>query len=81
LLAESALGSGIEVGILLFDESELVKAIEPAAAKEQLDKLETLALTYQSQSRGVLDARAAPSPLPSLAGVPKLLGERIGTFL
>ncbi len=49
LLTESAEGSETSVGILVYNETEIVLPIKPASAEEQLQNLRTLAFTLRSQ--------------------------------
>jgi len=81
LLTASAVGSGNSVGIWFYNETEVVKAIEPAKAKEQLNKFANLALAPQAQPGEGLAAHATPPTSSSLAGLGQLLGERMTNFL
>ena len=81
LLADLAVGSGHQVGIWLFNETEIVKSIEPAKAKEQLNKFASLALAPQAQPGEGLVAHATPRTSSSLPALGQLLGKRMTDFL
>jgi uncharacterized protein (DUF58 family) len=79
LLVESAAVSGNRVGISIYDETELVASMEPAAAKEQFAGLRGLSLTFGVEAVGVEPAAGIPPPRTLLHGKPA--GERLATFL
>ena len=81
LLADLAVGSGQQVGLWLFNETEIVKAIEPAKAKEQLNKFASLALAPEAQPGEGLAAHATPRTSSSLPALGQLLGKRMTDFL
>jgi uncharacterized protein (DUF58 family) len=79
LLVESAAVSGNRVGISIYDETELVASMEPAAAKEQLAGLRGWALTLGVETVGVEPAAGIPPPRTMPHHKPA--GERLATFL
>ncbi len=50
LLTELAIGSGSRVGILIYNETEIVRTIKPTMAEEQLAPLQALAMSLQAQT-------------------------------
>ncbi len=81
LLTESAVGSEARVGILVYNETEIVNTIKPASAEEQLLNLRTLAFTLRSQE--VIEKFATPirpprAPWWTTLTVPRLEG--LATF-
>ena len=81
LLTDLAIGSGHQVGMWLFNETEIVKAIEPAKAKEQLNKFAGLALVPQAHPGEGLAAHATSRTSSSLPGLGQMLGRRMTDFL
>ncbi len=81
LLTESAVRSETSVGILVYNETEIVLSIKPASAEEQLQNLRKLALTLRSQE--AIEEFATPirpprAPWWTTLTVPRL--ERLATF-
>jgi len=62
LLVESAVGSADRVGILMYDESRIVKAMKPERPEQQLASLRELALSHLPQDQVEKPARQAPAP-------------------
>jgi uncharacterized protein (DUF58 family) len=82
LLIESAALSGNRVGISVYDENDVVRAMKPAAANERLVDLRDLALTLRAHVETMEPAARTPSPRVLLLGKPVLAGgERLTTFL
>ncbi len=50
LLTESAVGSEVSVGLWVYNEIEIIKAMKPASAEEQLLNLRTLAFRLRSEA-------------------------------
>jgi len=80
LLVESAVGSADRVGILVYDESRIVKAVKPERAEQQLARLRELALTLPPQVLGEKPAGQAPAPFwNGEKGPPRV--EPLATFI
>ena len=80
LLVESAVGSADRVGILVYDESRIVKAMKPERAEQQLCSLRELALSHLPQTPLEKPARQAPAPFwNSEKGPPRV--EPLATFI
>ena len=62
LLVESAAGSADRVGILMYDESRIVKAMKPERAEQQLRSLREFAPSHLPQAQVEKPARQAPAP-------------------
>jgi uncharacterized protein (DUF58 family) len=82
LLTESVVGSGNRVGIWVYNETEIVKAMKPAMAEEQLVNLRDLALTVGGQTINEEPATRVPLPRASWPGTLSLPhGEGVARFL
>jgi len=62
LLVESAMGSADRIGILVYEESRIVKAVKPERAEQQLASLRELALSLLPQAPREKTARQARAP-------------------
>jgi uncharacterized protein (DUF58 family) len=77
LLTESAAGSENRVGIWIFNENEVSKAVHPATAEKQLVSLRELGLAIRPQDAiNELPSRIPP-PRASLETPSLILGERL----
>jgi len=82
LLTESVVGSGNRVGIWVYDETEIVRAIKPAIAEEQQLNLRELALTLRTQAANEESVTRVPRLRASWPGKPNLpSGKRAAPFL
>ena len=82
LLTESVVGSGNRVGIWVFNETEIVKAMKPAMAEEQLIRLRELTLTLRAPALNEETATGVPFPRAPWLGMYDLpLGERMAMFV
>ena len=80
LLVQSAMGSADRVGILVYDESRIVKAVKPERAEQQLASLREVALSLLPQVPGEKPARQAPAPFwNGEKGPPRV--EPLATFI
>ena len=83
------MGSADRIGILVYDESRIVKAVEPERAEQQLASLRELAPSLLPKAPGEKLARQVPSPfwngemgpprVKSLATFIRLLGLELGS--
>jgi uncharacterized protein (DUF58 family) len=82
LLVEYAVTSRNQVGIWIYDEAEIVQAMEPATAKKQLDSLRRLALVLRAQTapEQVSIGVAPPAETPRL-GTGSFLGVGLTRFV
>jgi len=84
LLVESTVGSGTRVGILVYNETEIMRDLKSSIAEEQLVNLRELALalrvqaTAEQRSGGILRPRSTLRVTPSL---PVRLSKRIAMFI
>jgi uncharacterized protein (DUF58 family) len=60
LLMESTVGSGNRVGVCVYNETEIIEAIKPATAEEQLASLRKLGLALGRQVSSEEHARRVP---------------------
>jgi len=83
LLTESASASRTQVGIYVYNESGLAKALRPTTSEQQLTSLRELSLALQGEGRSVEPALPLPAPKrPPVASMPTLLvSERVVTFM
>jgi uncharacterized protein (DUF58 family) len=82
LLIESAIGSGNRVGIWVYNETEIIRAIEPAIAEEQLVSLRGLAPALRTRAPSTENATRVPPPRASTRGMPEFPhGGRVTMFL
>ena len=82
LLLEAALGSTRRVGIWVYNETEIVRAIRPTIAEEQLASLQGPALTFRAEAAGTEHATRVPHLRASARRMPELPhGSRVTVFL
>jgi len=84
LLTESIATSKTPVGIWVYDETEVLKAMKPAMATEQVPRLRELSLALQTEKGA--ERREPPAPVSPPRALPFLRspipkGERVATFI
>ena len=81
LLLESAIGSGNQVGIWVYNETEIVEVMRPATAEEQLARLRKFGLAIQAQAAGRFRATRVLLPQAPWSGASYWLhDERVTMF-
>jgi len=82
LLTQSAMESGTEIGLWVYNEAEIVKGMKPATAREQLLNLQELSIASIAQPSSDGTARHVPPVLVSQPGTPSTLrNEHMAVFV